>query len=204
MEQPWAVEHLQVIRTLMERSALYRRALAPVMMTAGGMGIAAAATAMVLRFNSAGAFASYWIAVSGITLIVSFLLVRRQALKDGEPIWSLPARRVAQALVPGFASGVILSAALVFSKPGSGAWLLPPLWMLCYGTALHAAGFFMPRGIRLLGWLFIAAGAAAFATLAILPDFRSFQAASLFMGVAFGIGQIAYGAYLSFSERPAS
>ena len=30
MEPNWAGEHLQVIRTLMERSALYRRALAPV------------------------------------------------------------------------------------------------------------------------------------------------------------------------------
>ena len=31
MEPNWAAEHLQVIRTLMERSALYRRALAPIM-----------------------------------------------------------------------------------------------------------------------------------------------------------------------------
>ena len=33
MESNWAAEHLQVIRTLMERSAVYRRALAPIMMT---------------------------------------------------------------------------------------------------------------------------------------------------------------------------
>ena len=29
MESGWATDHLQVIRTLMERAALYRRALAP-------------------------------------------------------------------------------------------------------------------------------------------------------------------------------
>ena len=42
MEANWATDHLQVIRTLMERSALYRRALAPIMLTCGVIGIAAA------------------------------------------------------------------------------------------------------------------------------------------------------------------
>jgi hypothetical protein len=35
MDTNWAAEHLQTIRTLMERSALYRRALAPIMLCAG-------------------------------------------------------------------------------------------------------------------------------------------------------------------------
>ena len=42
METNWAAEHLQVIRTLMERSALYRRALAPVMLVSGVLGTGAA------------------------------------------------------------------------------------------------------------------------------------------------------------------
>ncbi len=42
MESDWAAEHLQVIRTLMERSAVYRRALAPVMTAAGVLGTLAA------------------------------------------------------------------------------------------------------------------------------------------------------------------
>src|SRR5262249_16236529 len=36
MESNWAAEHLQVIRTLMERSAIYRRGLAPIMIFHGG------------------------------------------------------------------------------------------------------------------------------------------------------------------------
>src|ERR1700690_4243469 len=35
METNWAAEQLQTIRTLMERSAVYRRALGPVMLFAG-------------------------------------------------------------------------------------------------------------------------------------------------------------------------
>ena len=44
MDNHWAAEHLQTIRTLMERSALYRRALAPIMTFAGAVGTAAAAS----------------------------------------------------------------------------------------------------------------------------------------------------------------
>ena len=43
MEKNWASDHLHTIRTLMERSALYRRALAPVMIAAGVLGMAGAA-----------------------------------------------------------------------------------------------------------------------------------------------------------------
>src|SRR2546426_10524286 len=42
METHWATEHLQVIRTLMERSAVYRRGLAPLLVLAGGGGVAGA------------------------------------------------------------------------------------------------------------------------------------------------------------------
>ena len=38
MESNWAEENLQTIRTLMERSAVYRRALAPIMLFAGALG----------------------------------------------------------------------------------------------------------------------------------------------------------------------
>ena len=44
METKWAVDNLQTIRTLMERSALYRRALAPIMILAGTIGIAGGLT----------------------------------------------------------------------------------------------------------------------------------------------------------------
>jgi len=43
MESNQAAEHLQVIRTLMERAALYRRTLAPIMLCAGTLGLLAGA-----------------------------------------------------------------------------------------------------------------------------------------------------------------
>ena len=47
MQTDWASENLQVIRTLMERSAVYRRALAPVMGLVGATGIAAGVLGVV-------------------------------------------------------------------------------------------------------------------------------------------------------------
>ena len=60
MQTDWASENLKVIRTLMERSAVYRRALAPVMGLAGATGIAAGALGAALGFRTSRPFAAYW------------------------------------------------------------------------------------------------------------------------------------------------
>ena len=52
-----AEEHLQTIRLLMERSALYRRALAPIMLAAGILGIIVAAIGLRFHVEAAKAFA---------------------------------------------------------------------------------------------------------------------------------------------------
>ena len=53
MESNWAAEQLQTIRTLMERSAVYRRALAPIMLFVGFAGVLTAAVGLIFRFNFA-------------------------------------------------------------------------------------------------------------------------------------------------------
>src|SRR5208337_23114 len=113
MESNWAVDHLQTIRTLMERSAVYRRALAPIMIFNGVAGIAGGAAAFWLHIHSARGFVCFWGGVAMAALIGSFLLVRRQALKDSEPFWSPPTRRVAQALLPAFFVGMVMAAIMI-------------------------------------------------------------------------------------------
>ena len=102
METNWAAEHLQVIRTLMERSAIYRRALAPIMMVTGSLGVCAAVVSCFVNVETNRAFSLFWIAVSLVAGIAAFLLIRRQAVKDAEPFWSSPTRRVSQAVLPSF------------------------------------------------------------------------------------------------------
>jgi len=202
MESNWAAEHLQVIRTLMERSALYRRALAPVMIFNGVLGVAGGAVGWACGISSGPAFVAYWEGVAISALAGSFLLVRRQALKDAEPFWSPPTRRVGQALLPplliGAAAGVL---ECLHPRPELVA-VLPAFWMLLYGCALNAAGFFMPRGIKLLGWIFIVCGCGWMGVCATCTAERAWSptAGHALMGGVFGGLHLAHGIYLYFTE----
>lgn len=203
MEANWAADHLQVIRTLMERSALYRRALAPIMLTCGTIGLAAATLTCFIKVERPAVFAGFWLATSVLAVLVSFLLVRRQALKEAEPFWSSPTRRVSKALLPAFLVG--LTSGIVFlargDLPPNSTWFLAVLWTAIYGCALHAAGFFMERGIRLFGWAFIFGGCVAFAAGMFRPQLHSPEAAHYLMGIFFGAVQFIYGVYLYFTEK---
>jgi hypothetical protein len=213
METNWAAEHLQVIRTLMERSAVYRRALAPIMIYNGVLGIAGTAVGALCHLGSTRAFVIFWAIVAAVALTGSFILVRRQALRDSEPLWSPPTRRVAHAMLPGLAVGALAGALMLRDQGSEGAGVISIIWCIAYGCALHAAGFFMPRGIRLLGWLFILGGVGL--TLAVMLttrdgktgghgspfDFLLFDTRGLFMGLMFGGLHLAYGVYLYFTEK---
>jgi len=211
MESNWAAEHLQVIRTLMERSAVYRRALAPIMTYNGAVGTVAAIVGWSCKIDSPRGFIAFWACVAAIAMGGSFLLVRRQALKAGEAFWSPPTRRVTQAMLPPLTAGMIVGAVIFFqaaSEPGNIAnisnvlamlWL-PLGWVVLYGCAFHAAGFFMPRGMRLFGWTFVVAGCALFA-VGIPDQLQRVDAAYGIMGVFFGAMHLAYGVYLYFTEQ---
>ena len=209
MDTNWAAEHLQTIRTLMERSALYRRALAPVMTLDGLLGTAAAAAGVVFPIHTPAGFVGYWMAVAVAAVAGSFLLTRRQSLKAAESFWSPPTRRVAQALLPALGFGLALGLVLLLPGPAAQAaatapelalvWL-PLVWVGLYGCALHAAGFFMPRGIKYFGAALVLGsgvvclcGPAHWAPAPLLGH--------TIMGLGFGLGHLAYGVYLYFTEN---
>lgn len=201
MNPNWAEENIQVIRTLMERSTVYRRALAPVMTATGIIGIAAATLTCFVKIETARSFGIFWIAVAAIALAVSFLFVRRQALKSEEPFWSPPTRRVTQAVAPGFFIGFIAGLLCVTRFDADGVWMLPLIWAFAYGCSIHAAGFFMPRGMKLFGWSLIAIAALLLFGIQFLPDLQTAETAHYLMGIFFGILHLAYGVYLHFSEK---
>lgn len=212
MQSDWAAENLQVIRTLMERSAIYRRALAPMTLLVGGLGTVAAMAGQALPLEAPRPFILYWLGVAVLAVGGAAFLVRRQALRAGEPFWSPPTRRVARAALPSAAAGAIFTVGMLLAggqapgEPGAGDALArqmtPAVWIMLYGLALNAAGFFMPRGIQLLGWIFIAGGGSAWtaagAGLAFAP------AGHWLMGLHLGLLHLAYGCYLLFTEKPGS
>jgi len=215
----------------MERSAVYRRALAPIMIYCGGTGIAGGVAGWLLKIDSTRGFVLFWSGIAAMALVGAFVLVRRQALKDSEPFWSPPTKRVAQALLPAFViggcagiDGVFNGGGLNYDNGGVQAdWNLIFIWCLFFGCALHSAGFFMPRGMKLFGWLFILAGFLFVITSSINLNFDRFLRSPnsflvllsvlgyyfqcllfsphLLMGGIFGGLHFAYGIYLHFTER---
>lgn len=207
-----AAQHLQVIRTLMERSALYRRALAPVMICAGTLGSLAAMLAARMPMHNGSSFILYWSAVGAISVVSALLLTRRQALKQAEAFWSSPTRRVVQAMLPPFAAGALLGLLAIVSGGSPSAstarefnphWVafiaLPCVWTVLYGCAMHSAGFYTTRGMRLFGWILVVLGCAALCvvshTASPIP-----RIGNGIMGFFFGGLHLAYGAYLYVTE----
>ena len=157
MESNWASEHLQTIRTLMERTALYRRALAPLMLGTGLVGLAAAIAPQFIPIRENRAFAFYWMAVGVAALLLTLLLVRRQAWREQEQFWSPPTRRVTEALTPAFIGGLAVAVFLIVYSHvfQSLAWVAASLWVILYGCAMNAAGFFTSRGLALFGRILV-------------------------------------------------
>ena len=203
MQPNWAEENLQVIRTLMERAGLYRRALAPVMLAVGGLGVVGGVVGQAIEIKTYGWSVLFWAVVCFLASLSALLISRKQALRCGEVFWSSPTRRVATALLPCLLAAAGLTLVVALRAPGqsSGLEALPPIWMAFYGCALHAAGFFVARGMRLLGWAFIAGAVmncnvltAAGSLAALSPHYT--------MGIAFGGLHLLAAAYLYFTEKP--
>lgn len=203
MNEHWASERLEVIRTLMERSAIYRRALAPIMLMLGLLGIGAGLLGFFFHLNEPAQFGLFWMGISIVALCIAYLTVRKQAIKEAQPFWSPPTRRVTQAMLPPLFVGAV--AGLLFSRPTEVPqpyiqWL-PVCWMLLYGCAIHAAGFFMVRGIRLFGWVFILSACGIAAGFGLTGANYPLVYAHALMAFFFGGFHLAYGAYLYFTEQ---
>jgi len=198
METDLAAENLQTIRTLMERSAVYRRALAPIMLFAGVLGVIGSVVGSFLDLNSIRSFATMWLAVAAVTVGGAFLIARRQAFKEREPFWSPPTRRIAQAMAPPLTVGFLVGLLFAFENAPDLFGPLVFVWALLYGCAVHAAGFFISRGMRLFGWVFIVL-AGMFLLVhehwgwKINPD--------QMMGFFFGGLHLACGVYLYVTEK---
>jgi hypothetical protein len=202
MESNWATEHLQVIRTLMERSAVYRRALAPIMTLSGVLGIVAGVVGWVARIGSDRGFVLFWGGVAAVALLGSLLLVRRQALKDAEPFWSPPTRRVAQAMLPPMMVGLFIGVVIMFAFEANSPSMqngLAMMWAWLYGCALHSAGFSISRGIRILGWVYVLIGCVLLVKLICVEQFH--LPPHLLMAGIFGGLHLACGVYLYFTEK---
>ena len=145
-------------------------------------------------------FCAWWLGAAVVAIAGAYVIARRQAMQDGEPFWSPPALRVTQALVPPLAAGLLVSLALVAFAPADLRWPFVLATAMFYGCAVHAAGFFMPRGMKLFAWLIIAcAGLLLFVRPGLFPGMGARLDHAL-MGGIFGLAHLAYGVYLYVTD----
>ena len=211
MSDQWAAENLQTIRTLMERAAVYRRALAPVMTVTGIIGMGAAFAGWKVNIAAPNLFLLYWLCVALITVVAGAVLIRRQALQQGEPFLSPPIRRIAQAMLPALFAGLVVGlVSVVLDRSGGDStgpnqyshMILPLIWVILYGCAVHAAGFFMKRGIRVFGWVVLVLGCAGFLLGRPQTETGLVDMGYGIMGGVFGLLHVVYGIYLFATEKP--
>jgi hypothetical protein len=80
------------------------------------------------------------------------------ARRKAEPAWSPLTRQVVIAMLPALFTGATLTG---YAFQTGQLDLLPPCWMLAYGSSLMALGFFAGRPVRYAALAFLVSGAAS-------------------------------------------
>jgi hypothetical protein len=194
MNRHEAEEHLRVIRSLMEKSTIYRAVAAPSALIGGllalGTGIALTATHSYDR-SSGPRFFIAWMSVLAVTGLANLWILYRSAQQRQEPFCSAGMKTALLALAPShFAAGVLTAVIAWLSLSGDSMVhaILPPLWAMLYGLGLLATGHFAPRSLYWLGVAFVLTGVGAMSAMLI----GEMPPPNLFMAATFGVLHIIY------------
>ncbi len=164
-ERAAAEEHLRVIRSLMERSTIYRAISAEAAAVGGVLAIIASfAFGNWLPWRAdavssasglgAGKFLAVWIATLIFAAGANLLFVYRASTRRNEPFVSSGMKLAILALLPGFLVAAWLTFHIFFGDETA----CVPVWITCYGLALLATKSFAPSSLVRLGWAFLLAG----------------------------------------------
>jgi len=194
MEHDEAADRMREIQRIMERTTLH--AVLPGMpaVVGGVLALVGAAVSyaflrswdfaavLALSVHAQVGFYALWaaIAIAGVALHVVATL--RELARQGLTPRTRPLRLSAYALPPSVFVALALTARLLADGRLD---YLAPVWMMCYGTGVYAAGLFSIRLPRLLGLAFIGLGSVGL----LLPHHGLLLAAIAFGGfhVVFGL-----------------
>ncbi len=189
-----ALEHLRVIRTLMERASIYRAVSATAALCGGVIALGVAGWGL-MQPPSPGLFLTAWLSVLCLSSLANLLLLMREARGKDQPMVTDGLRMALRAIVPPMLTGGVLGIGLIAFRQQMELAAL--IWVLCYGLALQGTVSFAPRSIIHLARAFLVSGQV----LAVLwlwlgwPGMISppVAVASLYMGLTFGLFHVIYG-----------
>ena len=175
-----AAENLKFIRETMERSTHFTA-------VPGYGGALMGVTAVVAAYIGAQQIYErdwliVWLTEAFLAFAIGLLAMWQKSKLARESLFSAPARKFAFGFVPPLLAGVVITLGLWRYEHYE---IMAPLWMLLYGAAVVTGGAFSVRIIPVMGWVFMALGAVAFA----LPS----NFGNVLMGASFGLVHIVFG-----------
>ncbi len=179
-----AIDNVKYIRDMMERSASFTAVPGYGGMLMGVTAVAAAYIAAQQPYLRN--WLIVWLTEAFLAAAIGLLAMWQKSKIAGGSLTSAPARKFAF----GFAAPLVAGVATTL-----GLWryemyeVMAPIWMLCYGAAVITGGAFSVRAIPVMGWFFMAFGAAAFALPAAYSNYL--------MLASFGITHIVFGAIIA-------
>ena len=182
--EPGALEHLQVIRQTMERTAAFTAVPGWGFCAMGVTALMAAPIA--LRQVTSDGWLAVWLAEALIAATIALVTMHYKATRLGTQILSISGRRLFIGLLPALAAGGLLTVALMWSGP---LRLIPGVWLVLYGVAVMQAGAFSVRAVPAMGAAFVALGALA------LP--LPWSWANLVLAAGFGLLHIGFGIFIA-------
>ena len=202
MKQQEAMQRMQEIQRIMERTTLYT--LLPGKEAVIGRVLAllgCAASYGLIRSVDFGVlldspyrvqilFCVMWAVVGVSAIAQDVILLALAARRQGVSPASRPSLITAYALSPSVVVAAIITLKILMDvggveSTGQNVRYIAPIWMMCYGTGVFAAGLFSVRLPRLLGLAFIVTGAAG------MLFFEKFGL--ILVALSFGLMHIVFG-----------
>jgi hypothetical protein len=175
-----AIDNLAFIRETMERSTHFTAVPGY-----GGilMGVTAIAAAYIAHQQpSVREWLIVWLTEAFLAFAIGLLALWQKTKISQTPLVSGPSKKFAFGFAPPLIAGVAITLGLLRFEHFE---VMPPVWMLLYGAAVVTGGAFSVRVVPVMGWIFMAFGALAFA----LPAGWG----NILMGVTFGLVHVVFG-----------
>lgn len=158
-----ASRDLERIRTLMDRATEYSHLSGVSVLLSGVLGLAGVAACRIAAVDfglpaQARTLGAIWGSVFVLAGVQGVAFSVANARRKVEPAWSPLTRQVVVAMLPALFVGAALTG---YGLETGQLDLLPPCWMLAYGSSLMGLGLFAGPRVRWTALAFLALGAAS-------------------------------------------
>jgi hypothetical protein len=144
-----------------------------------------------------GAFLIMWIVIGVTAIVQEVLLTSREGKKQGIAIPGRPGKLAIYSLTPSIFVATVITIRILLDMGSETAVqnirYIAPVWMMCYGMGIYAAGLFSLRLPRFLGIAFLLTGTAG------MIFFEKYGL--LLVALSFGILHILFGLFIIMNGK---